>query len=369
MLTQCYILLLLALAISTICGFIFIPIIAKFCIKHNLYDLPNLRKVHQNAVPRLGGICFVPSMLLAYMFALSTYCLMNDLKISIGLWSCMFLVSIFLVYTAGIIDDLAGVRPTTKFLVQIVAACIIPLSGLYVNILYGLFGIGEIPFWIGAPITVFILVFIDNAINLIDGIDGLAAGLSVLSLLGFLYCFMREGLLLYGLLITGLIGVLIAFFYFNVFGSAEKGLKIFMGDSGSLTLGFILGFLFIKFAMNNPQVMPYRNDGLLIAYSLLIVPCFDVVRVILSRLRRRQPLFKADKCHIHHKLLQCGLTQHQALVTILALAIVFFVLNNLLFGNVSITTVVVADILGYMAFHLAIDYKINHGTANEPSNN
>lgn len=358
MTTQIYVLILLALAISTLCGFVLIPIIIKFCIKNNLYDLPNVRKVHTNAVPRLGGVCFVPSMLLAYAFAFITFCMMNDMRVTIGLWSCLFLVSILMIYTVGIVDDFVGVKPMTKFIVQIVASSLVAGSGLYVNDLYGLFGIGQVPYWAGIPLTVFILVFIDNAINLIDGIDGLAAGLSILSLLGFLYCFLREELWLYGLLITGLIGVLLAFFYFNVFGSSAKQQKIFMGDSGSLTIGFILGFLFIKFAMNNPDVMPYRSDGLLIAYTLLVVPCFDVVRVILSRLRRRQPLFKADKSHIHHKLIQAGMSAHAALTTIIVLALAIALLNFLMSQAASITVIVVTDIVAYAAFHLVLDRRI-----------
>ena len=307
---------------SIVCGFIFIPLILNFCEKKGLYDLPNERKVHKNAIPRLGGISFMPSMLVAFVAAL----LMSDnytgeRQVTMSLWSCFFLVSLLLIYGVGIIDDLTGLGAKTKFTVQIMAACLMPLSGLYINNLYGFCGINEIPAWVGMPLTVFIIVFIDNAINLIDGIDGLAGGLSFLALGGFLLCFVREGLFTYSILIAGLMGVLVPYLYFNVLGSVEKKQKIFMGDSGSLTLGFILGFLFIKFAMDNPNVMPFRKDSLLLSFTMLIVPMIDVVRVVIARTLHRRPLFQADKNHIHHKLMRAGMTQHQALVTILLLAL------------------------------------------------
>ncbi len=365
---------ILAFVASVVFGLVLMPVIMKFCMKRNLYDLPNGRKVHHNAVPRLGGLAFIPCMLLAFVIAMVVLGSVTGhySQITIGLWSGTFLVSLFTIYTVGIIDDVVGLSPKVKFLAQILSASLLPASGLYINNLYGFCGIYDVPIAIGVPLTVFVIVFIDNAMNLIDGIDGLAGGLSLLSLLGFLVCFAREGVWTYCVLIAGLMGVLVAYLYFNIFGKAERGTKIFMGDSGSLTLGFILGFLVIKFAMNNTNVMPFRNDSLLISYTLLIVPCFDVVRVIITRLRDGQPLFKADKRHIHHKLLQCGMTQHAALATILSLALAFALLNFALYHCMNATSVVIADIAVYTAFHLILDLAIKkrkqHGAA-EPDCN
>jgi len=280
------ILILSAFVISTACGFIIIPHIVNFCIKKNLYDIPNARKVHKNAIPRLGGICFLPCTLIAFIFGIA---ILNQLtgqrQITIGTWSVMFLISLSLIYIIGIVDDIVGVRPRTKFAVQIIAASLLPLSGLYM-------------------------------------------------------------------------GVLTAYLFFNIWGKPEKGHKIFMGDSGSLTLGFILGFLLIKFAMHNPNVMPYRNNSLLITYTLLIVPCFDVVRVIITRLKNRHPIFKADKNHIHHKLMRAGMSQHQALVTILLLAATFIVLNKALRPVMKSDLIVLTDILVYTGFQLVTDIFI-----------
>lgn len=348
-----------AFIVSVICGFVVIPQILNFCFKRKLYDVPEARKVHKCAVPRLGGMAFLPSMLLAFVVAIFVlYRITGHEPITIGLWSCMFLVGLFIIYAVGFVDDVIGLGPKTKFVAQIVAASLLPISNLYINDLYGFLGITSIPFWVGAPLTVFVIVFIDNAMNLIDGIDGLSAGLSLLALLGFFLCFAREGVWSYCVLIAGLMGVLVSFLYFNIWGKAERNRKIFMGDSGSLTLGFILGFLVVKFAMKNTYVMPYRSDCLLMSYTLLIVPCFDVVRVIITRLRDGQPLFKADKRHIHHKLLRCGLSQHKALLCILGMALLYDVVNFMLYPSVSITVIVAVDVAAYVAFNFFLDHVI-----------
>ncbi len=352
---------LIAFVISVLSGFVLIPLIMKFCQRKNLYDIPDERKVHKNNIPRLGGLSFMPSMVLAFLLALLVM-EHNEGRstIHISLWACCFLIGLLMIYTMGIIDDLLGLDAKTKFFIQIIAATMLPLSGLYLNQLYGFLGIGDIPFWAGAILTVFMIVFIDNSINLIDGIDGLAAGLSFLALGGFLTCFIQYGLISYCILIAGLMGVLVPYLYFNIYGDPERKKKIFMGDSGSLTLGFILGMLFVKFAMDNRGVMEFRRDGLMISITMLIVPLFDVVRVVLTRMYHRKPLFQADKNHLHHKWLRAGLGQHSTLLVILLTAIFFGIINFVMMKcfELNLTGSLFIDILLYIAYNLLLDRHI-----------
>lgn len=352
---------LIAFLISVLSGFILIPLIMKFCQRKKLYDIPDERKVHKNNVPRLGGLSFMPSMMLACFLAL----LMmghNEGRdaIHISLWACCFLLGLIMIYTMGIIDDLLGLDAKTKFFVQIIAATMLPLSGLYINNLYGFLNISDIPFWVGAALTVFIIVYIDNSINLIDGIDGLAAGLSFLALGGFLTCFIQYGLLTYCILIAGLMGVLVPYLYFNICGDPEKKQKIFMGDSGSLTLGFILGMLFVKYAMNNPAIMEYRRDGLTTSITMLLVPMFDVVRVVITRMYHRRSLFQADKNHLHHKWMRAGLSQHATLFAIILTAIFFGVINILMvkYFDMSLTYSLAIDIALFVIYNFLLDHYI-----------
>lgn len=343
--------------ISAACGFVFIPAILNFCKAKNLYDMPNARKVHTNAVPRLGGVAFMPSMSIAFAVALLVINSTQEL-ISINVWSLCFLISILIIYATGIVDDVLGLSARVKFVVQVVAACMLPLANLYLNDFYGFLGIHGIPYGIGFPLTVLVIVFIDNSINLIDGIDGLAASLSILAFCGFIYMFALQGIWSYAIMISGIVGVLVAFLYFNVFGDASKNRKIFMGDAGSLTLGFILGVLCVKYSMNNTYVMLHRDFDFIMPYTLLIVPIFDALRVSLVRMFHLVSPFKADKRHIHHKFIRAGLSQHQALLCIVALAVAYIVLNCLLLKVADNTTVFIADVLLYITLNLALNVFI-----------
>ena len=354
--------LLGAFLVSLICGLVFTPLILDFCKRKRLYDIPNERKVHKNATPRLGGISFFPSMLTAFFIMLLFTPVVEQDTLPVNVWSAVFIVGLLLIYGIGIIDDLVGLKATSKFAVQIATACLLPFAGLYINNLYGLFGIHEIPYWVGVPLTVFIIVFIDNAINLIDGIDGLAAGLSLLALAGFLAYFRYHGVYVYTytIIIAGMMGALVAFAYFNLFGKPERNTKIFMGDSGSLSLGFTLGFLAVKCTVDNNNIWPYRPEAIIVPLTLLIVPTADVVRVTLFRLRHRTPLFSADKNHIHHKLMRTGMNQHQALICILVLAAWYVVMNSLLYMVLPTTYIVLIDVVFYCLVNVGINMKLKN---------
>lgn len=354
-----------AFIISMGCGFATIPHIISYSWKHKLFDQPNIRKIHTMAVPRLGGITFIPSMLIALFMAIVIMRISStDLIIKFSMWSVIFFISLIVIYILGLLDDLIGLDARIKFIVQIVAAALLPYVGnLYINNFYGFLGIYEIPFTIGAPLTVFVIVFICNAINLIDGIDGLSAGLSLISLCGFMVCFIFEGLMLYGMLIAALMGILVAFLRYNVGGSAKLHTKIFMGDSGSLTLGFILGFLVVKLSMDNPYVLPFRKDSILLAYTMLIVPTFDVCRVILARIMHKQPIFGADRNHIHHKLMRSGMTQQQTLITILLVALFFIIFNISMIPLCTATQIVAIDVILWSICQLYVNHRIKkHGS-------
>lgn len=342
--------------ISAVCGVLFIPIILEFCKSRQLYDIPNARKIHKNAIPRMGGISFIPSMLIAFTVALFVINSQENV-IKISLWSMFFPLGLFLVYGMGIVDDILGLSPMIKFAVQILAASLLPLAGLYINNMYGLFGIYEIPYWVGFPLTVLIIVFIDNSINLIDGIDGLAASLSVLALIGFLILFINQKVWTFSIIIMGLIGVLVSFLYFNLFGDVNKNRKIFMGDSGSLSLGFILGFLCVKYSMENNNIMPYIKADFIIPFTFVIVPVFDVFRVFAVRIYHKKSPFMADKRHIHHKLMNMGLSQRKTLIVIIVLALFYVALNIMLLEITTNTFVFFTDVFVYIIFNFAINKK------------
>ncbi len=346
----------LTFLISVIIAWIIIPRILLISIKKKLFDEPNERKIHKFVVPRLGGVSFFPTILFAVCCAFAfRYLFGYEVKAIIAEYilpeMLLFICGLTLLYVIGIADDLVGVRYHKKFFVQLLCAVFFPISGLWINNLYGLLGVYEISAWIGMPLTVLTVIFITNAINLIDGIDGLASGLSSVALIVFGYLFLLNELYTYSMIAFASLGVLIPFFYFNVFGNAKEGRKIFMGDTGSLTLGYILSFLAIRYSQYNPDIMPYTQGAVVIAFSTLLVPALDVVRVVLLRARKGKALFLPDKNHIHHKFLDMGFSPRKAMLAILFISCAFSLYNIIMVHYMNISLLFVTDLVAWIGMH------------------
>lgn len=359
-----YIFLASGWLLSLILGVIIVPKILFISHKKHLYDLPDIRKMHNMPIPRLGGLSFFPVILISVCFVLGVryffgYPIENLPPEELLCEFLFFAVGSMILYLVGAADDLVGVGYRHKFISQINAALLLVWGGEWINSLGGLFGIYMLPVYIGIPITLFIVVFITNAINLLDGIDGLASGLCccVLVILGWM-CFV-QGEYIFALLAFATFGVVIPFWVYNVFGNANRGQKLFMGDTGSLILGYIISFLVIHLSnFGMPDGAVGRNINLLLAFSTLIVPLFDVVRVVLHRLRHKKNPFLPDKNHIHHKLIRTGLRIRQVMIYILLLALSFIVLNRVMIEYMNITIVLLIDIAIWVAMHLAINKYI-----------
>lgn len=351
-----YIFIILAFVISVFIARLIIPRILMISLRKKLFDIPDERKIHKRAIPRLGGVSFFPTILFSCCIVLAFrtltgYSISTVQTIYVLPEYLLLVCGMVLLYLTGIADDLMGVRYRQKFVIQIICACFFSIAGLWINNLYGLCGIYFLPAWIGIPLTILIVVFITNAINLIDGIDGLASGLSSVSLLVFGLLFINKGLWSYSMIAFSTVGVLVPFFYYNVFGSAEHARKIFMGDTGSLTLGYILSFLAIKYSQNT-DFIPITQGAFLIAFSTLIVPAFDVVRVVIVRIYHGKSPFEPDKNHIHHQFLAMGFTVRKSMLLILLISCVLSGLNILLMPNVNNTILLIGDIIVWIGLNL-----------------
>ena len=347
---------IIQLVITFVVSFAFtallMPWLIELCRQKGLYDQPNERKVHHNKIPRLGGLLFAPAMsigIVAGFLYLGVSVESSQLPV-FRLSTMILMAGLFLIYLIGVLDDLLGLSARVKFAVQVAASAFMPLCGLYINNLYGLFGLWEIPFWAGSALTVFVCLLIVNSVNLIDGIDGLSSGLSMLALAAFAALFWELGVESYTLVSLGLIGAVAAFFFFNVFGSERRGTKTFMGDTGSLVLGYTLAYLSIKYAMNNPSVLAPRPHGMVVVITLLAVPVFDLVRVACMRLVHGKGIFHPDKTHIHHLALAAGCSMSWALVLIVALQLLIMAVNALLVRRaININLLLLVDVLLYGA--------------------
>lgn len=339
-----------------------IPQILLIAFQKKLFDVPDERKIHRLPVPRLGGIAFAPVIFfsMAFVFGLNLIYdseLVGDVRqniIQLVFSSCVLIV-LFLI---GIADDLIGVKYRAKFFGQILCGLLLAVSGLTMDSLHGFLGINDIPLWLGYSITVFLTVFITNAINLIDGIDGLASGLSAVALMFYGVILWYFGQHTFSLLAFATVGTIVPFFYYNVFGKAEKFQKIFMGDTGSLTVGALLTVLSIKLAMVQPIGGLYRANPLVLAFAPLMVPCLDVVRVFFHRVRVGKNPFLPDKSHIHHKIMNLGLSQRQAMIVIIFGAFLLGSINILVSSYVNVNILLPLDLITYLFVNNLITMQI-----------
>ena len=227
------------------------PNVLAISHKHQLYDIPNTRKIHHTPIPRLGGTTFLPVIIITVALMMGTryflgYDIIN-LPGRVVLIEFLFLLcASCMIYTVGIVDDLIGVSWKWKLLIQIICGLLLAISGLWIHNGCGLFGIFQIRAYIGIPLTIFFVVYMINAINLIDGVDGLASCLSGVSLIVLTHIFIQERQLIYALMSFSALGIIVPFACYNIFGSQKKRHKLFMGDTGTLSLGLILSFLTLR---------------------------------------------------------------------------------------------------------------------------
>ena len=357
---QITLLLLSGFLFSVLFGMVIIPRILVISHKKRLYDVPDARKVHTMPVPRLGGLSFFPVILMSMFLVIGFRLYFWDVNVS-GLsfnmlYEYLFLfVGMTLLYLVGVCDDLVGVGYRYKFAVQIAAAFLLVLSGNWFDSFGGLFGICSVPVWVGVPFTVFIVVYITNAINLIDGIDGLASGLCCIALSVLSVIFFLRGQYVYALLAVCTLGILMPFWCYNVFGNANRGHKLFMGDAGSLTLGYVISFLIIHMSVTNEVSPTLSNPYMVIAFSTVLVPLLDVIRVVLHRLREHKNPFLPDKNHFHHKLLRTGMRVRMVMVCIIAISAFFILLNSSLAWRVDITYLFFLNLFCWSILHVGLN--------------
>jgi UDP-N-acetylmuramyl pentapeptide phosphotransferase/UDP-N-acetylglucosamine-1-phosphate transferase len=281
---------LLCFATAFVVTMLIIPVIIKLSRKYSLYDIPNERKSHSVPVPTMGGIAVVAGMLTAlFMWLPSHY---EDMQVS-------FFFSVLVLFGLGIMDDIRDLSAKYKFLIQLALATLMATSGVRITSFYGLFGIEELPMAAQYTFTLLTIVGITNAFNLIDGIDGLAGGLGFMSLTTLGIFLTINGDVLSALIAFSLAGSIVAFLYFNL-----NPARIFLGDTGSLVLGFSIAVLGIRLIqVNTLSTLPHAPIFIL---GIVFIPVFDTIRVFATRMWKGKSPFVADKTHIHHLLTNSG---------------------------------------------------------------
>lgn len=302
-----------ALIISFLTVILLHPQLVRFALLKDIVNKPNARRLNRIPIPVLGGV----GVYAGFTVALCACNAIFNIETSMASFA-----AITLMLCVGLIDDIKDLKPKTKFIAQISAIIIlIVCCDLKIDNLYGIFGIHEIPDYLSVPLTIFACVGIINAINLIDGIDGLSSGYSIAA--ATLFC-------IYGymhnnhpntIIALATIGALIPFFAYNVFGTKNK---MFIGDAGSHFLGIIFCLLTLNIiSTNNNRCNPLESSGYIpFCLAVMAHPVMDTLRVMTMRIYNGISPFKADKTHLHHAIINMGVSHLKTTLLIIALNLI-----------------------------------------------
>lgn len=302
-----------------------VPLIKKIAIHIGAMDIPNYRKVHKKPIPRLGGIAIYLGFLFGYMLYGEPSSIMNSI-----------LIGSFIIILTGVIDDIKPLKPSTKFLGQIIAASIVVFYGDILLRDISAFGI-YINFGILAyPLTIFFILVCINCLNFIDGLDGLAAGISAIYFITIGSIIVFKGSIGLDFVLTFImLGSVLGFLLYNRYPAS-----IFMGDSGSMFLGFIISII---------ALLGFKNvtlSSLFIPLLILAVPILDIILAIIRRFLKGQKITEPDQYHIHHQLLKRNLSQKNVVL------IIYFI--NILFALASVIYVLKDAVLGYIIYGILL---------------
>lgn len=337
--------------IAFVIGLVSMPLVIKIARKKHLVVRPNKRTCHTGEIPNIGGVNICFSFLLTFMlFEL------NSLQESQYL-----LIGVFVIVIIGLVDDILVLSPLSKLIGEVFAGVVlIGFADIRLSNLHGLFGVTEMGILASYGLSFFLLLAIINALNLIDGVDGLASGLGMLYCAFFSIYFLRAGEIAWAILGICLIGSLAVFFFYNVFGKQQK---IFLGDSGSLLLGYMMtAFVFHMLEMNAYHLVPEKlqmSAAPMVALAVLTVPMFDMARVSITRIVHGKSPFQADKNHIHHLLLRTGLNHLQTTGVLMVVSLLFIGLA-ILGRNWNMWLLLSCDAAGFCLFIGIIRWVIKH---------
>ncbi|PID94587.1 MAG: hypothetical protein CSA89_01435 [Bacteroidales bacterium] len=331
----------IVLIITFIGGWVMMPSVLAFAKKHNLVVRPNKRTSHIGNVPNIGGLNIFLSLMIIFVPMLFG-----------NMMNIYFFIGLFIMFLIGFLDDRLVLSAYYKLIGQTLCSIfLIYFANIRIFSLFGLFGIYELPLIWSYLLSYICYIFIINALNLIDGVDGLASGLGILYSVLFGIWFYENKMTYMAIECFAIVGSLSVFFLYNVFGKTKY--KIFMGDSGSLALGYLITTIsFVFIAENMPNINDSTCNILLYPYApatviaVLFIPIFDVIRVSITRIKQKKSIFIADKNHIHHLLLKLGFSHTKVTAIILSTSMIYTIIGILLKNQIVIIQIAILILTG-----------------------
>ncbi len=340
--------ILLAVATSFIVVLIATPALIRVAYLKKLVDAPgDERKLHNRHIPTIGGILIFAGTLFSYLL---WYPVVENADFK------YIAASMIILFFIGIKDDLVGTAPVKKLMGHLaVAFILVIMADIRITDMYGLFGVYELPDWASILLSVFTYTVVVNAFNLIDGIDGLAAGVATISCVAYGFWFYFVGSIENAILGFALAGALLGFLVFNF-----EPAKIFMGDSGSLIIGLVVSVLAIKLIEYDTNKLPTELLFIskpIFAMSSIVYPMMDTLRIFIYRTYRGRSPFSADRNHIHHKLIDLGLSHRASVIIIYSYTILIISQATLLvmeanqkFAVITAAVVILAQLPSYLVY-------------------
>jgi len=332
--------------IAFIVTFLVIPVIIVIAKKKKLYDVPDdKRKFHKQPIPSLGGlgmfVGFILSILLTVNFASEA----PEFQ--------YYIAAFLLIFFLGIKDDILILSATKKFIGQLlVAGILVYKANLVIFNMHGLFGVYELNTFCSYSLTIFAIVVIVNAFNLIDGVDGLAGGLGLISSLVFAIFFLVNQNIPYAVLAFSFAGCLLAFLYYNFHPA-----RIFMGDTGSLLIGLVNSILVVKFIQQGSTYTFYPVSAApAVGFGILLLPLMDTLRVFTIRVIQGRSPFSPDRNHIHHLFLSKGFN-HKSITIICVLSAILISVASFTFQKIGTSLLIVALMTLFFSLVYALSYN------------
>jgi UDP-GlcNAc:undecaprenyl-phosphate/decaprenyl-phosphate GlcNAc-1-phosphate transferase len=337
--------ILLCISIAFSITYLSIPVIIFVANSKKLYDVPDARKIHDAPIPSLGGLGIFAGFIMASLTIISM-AQASEFQ--------YFFAAFFVIFFLGLKDDILDITPIKKFIGQVLAAFLIIYKGnIQIQSMHGFLGVDQLPPMFSIFFTYLTIIVIINSFNLIDGVDGLAASLALMAVVIFGIYFYEVNMPAYAILSFATAGSLVAFLIFNF-----QPAKIFMGDTGSLLLGLINAILVIKFinVANMPTVKIPISAAPAVGFAILMIPLLDTLRVFGIRISHRRSPFSPDRNHIHHLLLDRGLS-HSTITVLLVSVNLLFIFGVYMLRSVDCTWL----ILGIFVIFFAVIAMLYYG--------
>lgn len=336
------------------------PRLVKIALLKNIVDNPDARKLQRTPVPVLGGVAVFFGVVIAIG------CMSSVVDCS-GL-PVVIMAMMAMLYT-GTMDDILSLSPGLRFVIKIVVVLLLIFVGGYcIDDFHGLWNIGRFSYWCAVPLTVVAAVGIINAINLVDGVNGLSSGYCIMACLIFGTLFFLAGEAPMTILAAVSVGALIPFFLHNVFGKTSK---MFIGDGGTLVMGVVMSVFVIAILQNGSRVAAYVNPNVgLVPFTLAVlsVPVFDTLRVMSTRILKGTSPFRPDKTHLHHMFIDLGCSHVATTLAILgvnmfvvlcwwALEASGFSIAVQLYAVIAVSLLVTSGLYHFMQWHICRDTR------------